>query len=365
MNSTEKGEKGEYKRLTWPELREAAKGNWGEIFETLAPALSDAVANAPFHVACPVHGGQDGYRLFEHFNDTGRGVCNTCGPQKSGFDTLMWVKKYAFEDALREVAQWLRHEIPHAPRIPRVATPILPKMDPALAYKKIAEVWRASLPLMGTPAERYLIKRGIWAENLPRTLRAHPGLGYYDKKTKSFLGTFPCLLAPIKDKDGNLISLHRIFLTPDGLKADVPDPKKMMNACGALNGCAIKLYEAGEILGVAEGIETALAVHAISRLPVWSCITAGLLEQVDIPASVKKVVIWADLDRSQRGITAANALADRLEPLGLKVEICLPPGPIPEGKKGVDWLDVMNLRGINGFPAHWRRWRPAEVDCAL
>jgi len=79
---------------------------------------------------------------------------------------------------------------------------------------------------------------------------------------------------------------------------------------------------------------------------------------VDIPPSVKHVVIWADLDASERGIQAADKLADRLEAQGKTVEICVPVGPIPEGAKGVDWLDVMLTKGLHGFPAKWRRWRP-------
>jgi putative DNA primase/helicase len=362
-------ENGSYKRMTWPELRERAKGQWAAIFEDLAPAMAQAVGNAPLHVPCPVHGGEDGYRLFEHFNDTGRGICNSCGPQKSGFETLAWVKAnaldpafrtrgYTFEDAVREVAQWVRAEQRRPARVRAPAMPILPKMDPALAFRKISMVWRESTELKGTAVERYLVGRGIWAENLPRTLRAHPGLPYYDAKTKTVLGTYPCLLAPIRDKSDKLVSLHRIFLTPDGFKANVPDPKKMMPACGEIRGAAIKLFNPSEVLGLAEGIETALAAHAISRLPVWACVTAGLMEVVEIPSHVKHVVIWADLDRSERGVQAADTLADRVEASGRTVEICVPQGPIPGNSKGVDWLDVMLTRGLTGFPAKWRRWRP-------
>ncbi len=355
-------EKGSYRRLSWPELREATKGKWGYIFEELAPELAEAVANAPDHVPCPVHGGADGYRLFDHFNDTGRGICNTCGPQKSGFETLAWVKGYTFKDAVRDVATWLRKETTEPPRTPRKAFVPRPKVEPSVAYSRIRAVWKASLALTGQAAERYLVKRGIWKQNLPTTLRAHPGLTYVHGKEKVNYGKFPCLLAPIKDKNGTIVSIHRIFLSEDGEKAPVPDAKKMMSPHSEIRGAAIKLFQAGEVLGVAEGVETALAVHAISRMPMWSCVSAVLMELVDIPDSVKHVVIWADLDVSQRGLQAAEALADRLEKEGKTVEICIPQGGIPEGAKGVDWLDVMNTQGVNGFPAKWRKWRPGMTD---
>lgn len=353
---------GAYKRLTWPELRAAAAGQWAHIFEDLAPELAEALANAPDHVPCPVHGGADGYRLFDHFNETGRGICNTCGPQKSGFETLAWVKSYSFKDAVRDVANWLRIEKTERRKPPRNPIALRPKVEPTVAYKRICDVWRASLPLAGQAAEAYLSKRGIWKQNMPAVLRAHAGLTYIHGREKTNYGKFPCLLAPIKDKAGRLVSIHRIFLSPEGDKAPVPDAKKMMSPHSEIRGAAIKLFPAGEVLGVAEGIETALAVHAITRMPMWSCVSATLMELVDIPDSVKHVVIWADLDRSQRGLEAADTLADRLEAQGKTVEIFLPQGAIPEGSKGVDWLDVMLTQGLNGFPAKWRRWRPGMTS---
>lgn len=341
-------------------LMDKASGNWGAIFEELAPPLAEALASPGEHVSCPVHGGQDGFRLFDHFNETGRGICNTCGPKNSGFAMLAWVRNYGFGDAVREVAQWLEKEgMRTEPRPVRQAYVPRPKVEPAIAFKRIAEVWKGSLPIKSSVAEAYLVNRGIWKANVPATLRVHPGLRYVHSKKKEFLGTFPCLLAPIRDKDNTLVSLHRIFLSPDGKKAPVPDAKKMMSPCKELRGSAIRLFPAdGDTLGVTEGIETALAVHSITRMPVWSCISATLLELVDIPAHVKRVVVWADLDISERGLQAANTLADRLEKQGIICEICLPSEVIPEGEKGVDWLDVLNKRGLNGFPARWRKWRP-------
>ncbi|EEF26797.1 conserved hypothetical protein [Ricinus communis] len=35
--------------------------------------------------------------------------------------------------------------------------------------------------------------------------------------------------------------------------------------------------------------------------------------------------------------------------------------PLAADEKGVDWLDVLLKQGLEGFPAHWRRWSP-ELD---
>lgn len=349
---------------TVAELKELAKGKWAEILEDTAPAgsLDEAYAANGFHVSCPVHGGFDGFRLFTDFPQTGGTVCNTCKAHPDGFSTLSWLledefKKDAFKEAVRRVAGWLNED--HSLRQKKERKPLefKPLMDPEKAFARMAEVWRGSKDVRGTAAEQYLVKRGIYPEHIPRYLRFHPGIRYWDAKAKKDLGTWPCLLAPIKDRENQMMSIHRIFLTPDGVKAPVPDPKRMMAMRGELTGAAIKMFPAEEILGVAEGIETALAAHAISRMPVWSCVTAPLLEQVEIPDVVKTVVIWADKDVSQRGAEAANKLADRVEKLGKRVEICMPVQPIEEGAKGIDWLDVLMKYGINGFPPKWRRWR--------
>lgn len=352
----------ETKRFSFEELKAAAQGKWPYIFEDLAPGLAAALAHAPDHVACPSHGGFDGYRLFADYPETGGSVCNTCGPQKTGFFTLALVLGITHEDAARKVAEWLRSDyVAAASRVRAERGPVVfrPKVEPAVAYRRISEVWKASKPLAGTPAERYLEKRGIWKENQPSSLRAHDGLVYVYGRENTFYGKFPCLLGSIRDKDNKIVSIHRIFLTEDGDKAPVPDAKKMMSATAPLQGTAIKLFPAdGDVLGVAEGIETALAAYAISRMPVWACVNATLMEQVEVPSHVKTVVIWADLDRSERGVASANALASRLEQQGKRAVICMPPGPIPANEKGVDWLDVLQHQGINSFPQQYRRWRP-------
>lgn len=351
-------------KLSYAQVRDAAKGRWQQIFLSLAEnELGVAVASAPEHVPCPVHGGTNGYRLFEHFHETGRGICNTCGPQKSGFETLAWVKNIGFWDAVDEVRRWLKLEdtSPPAP-LPVVAAK--PKMPPKLAFKLIADVWKGSTPIDGTPAERYLEKRGIWKENISKELRAHPGLPYIAKKGEPPIGVFPCLLAPVRNgKDGRLVTLHRIYVTPEGHKAPVPDPKKMMTPHLELKGSAVRLFPAeGEVLGFAEGIETALAAHAISRMPVWAGVFATLMEQVAVPEHVKRVVIWADRDTCQRGEQAANSLANRLEKSGIAVEVYMPPISIPENEKTIDWLDALLMYGPAAFPSKWRRWRPPSTS---
>jgi putative DNA primase/helicase len=68
-----------------------------------------------------------------------------------------------------------------------------------------------------------------------------------------------------------------------------------------VRGAAIRLFEPESELALAEGIETALAVHLRLGLPVWAAGNAGALEAVEIPASVISVSIFADCDENYCG----------------------------------------------------------------
>lgn len=352
--------RGSAPRLTLAELKAQARGSWAFIFQDLASELGPAMESRGHHTACPVHGGNDGFRLFKDYNDTGGGICNSCGPQANGFAMLAFVKGYQFRDAVREVAQWLRkEEVEQSASLRPPPPPPTPKMDPEKVREMLRKIWTTTLPVAGSIGERYLVKRGIWTANIPSILRFHPALRFYDPKEKKFYGTFPALVAPIRDPKGEIIALHRYFLTYEGEKALVPEVKKMTSCVRPPQGSAIRLFPAGKVLGVGEGVETMLAVHAITRMSVWSAVAAPLLEQLVIPPQVEHVVIWGDLDKSKRGHQAAKALSDRLIAEGKTVEIQIPPFPIPQGKKGLDWLDVLLMYGVEGFPEHWRVWRPA------
>jgi hypothetical protein len=107
-----------------------------------------------------------------------------------------------------------------------------------------------------------------------------------------------------------------------------------------LVGGAIRLFPSSPVLGLAEGIETALAVHLRTGMPVWSAVSAGLLARLEPPTGTTLVVVWADRDRSGTGETAALSLRERLLRQGISVAVHMPPGPIPAGAKGIDWADV-------------------------
>jgi putative DNA primase/helicase len=333
------------------ELDQLSFNQWQFIFEMLAPALAEAIANPGKHVTCPVHGGKDGFRLFKDFNSNGAGICNSCGAKK-GLSMLVWVNNSDYKTQARDVAKLLKSGEFEKKEFKPKPVVLQTSSDPvSLGYYKtrIQQTLAQSKQIQfGDLADLYLKKRGIILCNTNINLLFNSNMRYFNFDDLSQKIYHPAIIAPITNLKGDVGSCHRIYLSKDGTKADVKNPKQMMTKCvESLNGYSIKLFDLDAtdvVLCLAEGIETALAVHNLTNLPVWATITAGLMETIEIPKQIKKVVVFADLDvNSKRGQQAAETLKNRLEKEGVCVEIYFPPiYLLKQGEKGIDWLDVIS-----------------------
>lgn len=201
--------------------------------------------------------------------------------------------------------------------------------------------WHDGIPIFGTPAEAYLLNRGIPSDIIrqvctPDVLRYNPEVPY----EKPPFPIIPAMLGRACGVDGKGHALGRVFLSNDGRKADVEDPKLTI---GSLEGGAVRLGGTAQRIGVAEGMETALGAIALCRasMPVWACLGTAGLGSFEVPPGVDEVVIYADGDLVRErngkiitpGLDAARKLAGRLRASGIVVEIVEPPS-------GKDWLDV-------------------------
>lgn len=164
--------------------------------------------------------------------------------------------------------------------------------------------------------------------------------GVLDPETKRW---FPAMTAAVRDVNGRLVTLHRTLLSSFGTKADVATPKRLMKLPQGrtISGCAIHIGELGEVLALAEGIETALSVAISTNIPCWACICAHGLEVVEIPQTVQEVLIFADKDRSNTGQSSAEKLAQRLQADGLTVRVMSIREEIPDAAKGIDCNDLL------------------------
>ena len=62
-------------------------------------------------------------------------------------------------------------------------------------------------------------------------VRFHPALGYWqrnDRDEAELIGRFPAMVALVTAADGMPVTVHRTYLTADGRKAPVTEPKKLM-----------------------------------------------------------------------------------------------------------------------------------------
>lgn len=296
---------------------EQAVGRWPGILQAIG---IDPKFLRNKHGACPACGGADRYR-FDDKDGRGTWFCSHCGAG-DGFKLLQRVYGWDFRQAAREVDR-LVGVVP--------AGAIAAGRTEESKLQALRAVWGDSRPVTkGDPVWRYLNRR-LGLERVPPELRFHPALRYVDADGQG-LGKFPAMLAKLSYPDGSGASIHRTYLTEAGDKAPVPQSKKIMPG-KALNRAAAWLSGVEEYLGIAEGIETALAASIRFGVPVWAATTAGLLQDWQPPAGVKRVLIAGDNDASYTGQAAAFALARRLTRDGYAVEI-----QIPE-MEGKDWAD--------------------------
>jgi phage/plasmid primase-like uncharacterized protein len=350
------------------ELKSEAYGKWAGIFAQKSPALAAALsAKAGRHVPCPVHGGVDGFRLFKDWEETGGGICNTCGSHRDGFSLLSWVNGWSFRETLQAVADSLgikQETNDRAAPKPR-SKPAAPKVDlqaqrqeSMAARSRLSSVYLGAMPLDAPgaePARAYLRGRGL--PHWPPMLRMHPGLRWSGPNGET-QGPFPTLLSLVCDVQGRGVTLHRTYLSEDGRKAPVQEPKKLMSrpADMSMRGASIQLCEpAGELLGVAEGLETAIAVMLATGIPCWAAISSTLLPHFRPPPGVRRVLVFADKDKPTQhhpegvGLEAARALVEALGEAGIPASIQLPKSDIPDGAKSVDWLDEFVNVGSPAF----------------
>jgi len=198
----------------------------------------------------------------------------------------------------------------------------------ALNHTKLLQLWNETKSIHPDDAvSQYLINRGLTVPN-GDAIRFHGGLDYWHGG--QCIGVFPSMVAAVTSPTGELVSIHRTYLTSDGRKAPLPTVKKLCASAGPLTGASIKISapkrrDDGSLsLGISEGIETALAASALFGVPVWAGVSAHGLARFEPPPNVKNIYIFGDNDVNQVGQDAAAKLAQRLTYQGHIVRVHTP-----------------------------------------
>lgn len=295
-------------------LNQRARGQWSAIYSAIAPELAQATESRK-HVPCPVHGGNDGFRLFTDWQESGGGVCSTCGNFCNGVDLLMWLLDADFKDVANRIEEVIGSDSDRKP-------------DPELEQNKLRlRKTQESATRAGEAVSAYLSARGL--ETPPSLFEAV--LPYWNGSEK--VGQYPAMLAKFVSASGQPVTWHVTYL--DGpRKANVDSPRKIMTPIQPMAGGAIRLYPHGETLGIAEGIETAIAAKMLFDVPVWAAMNAQNLEKFKPPKGVKRLFIFGDNDHSHAGQASAHALARRVWNRIEWREVRIPAYP-------ADWNDVL------------------------
>jgi putative DNA primase/helicase len=197
-----------------------------------------------------------------------------------------------------------------------------------------SQIWRECNSVQsGDAVDLYLKNRGLHGalKLKPNWLKIHPSLPYF--KDGNRVGNFCAMVCPITTPQGEIVSLHRTFLTDDGKKAPVDSPKKLTSASGPLAGASIKLFEPKNgILGISEGVETSLAATLGGKVPTVAAYCASNLSTFKWPRTVRHLIVFSDHDFV--GQKAADEVSERAEAKGLTTRIFVPKTP------GQDWCDI-------------------------
>lgn len=308
------------------ELKELCRGHWHDIL--LATGIEEEFLTGK-HGPCPICGGKDRFR-FDDKNGEGTYFCNQCEDQSGdGFKLLQ--KKFGlnFPDVLNRVKRIIEN---------LRENPISVEDGKKTSNPKIAlnKVWTSGVDLKtGGPVSKYLNSRGLTLR--PDNVR-YVEQCYEPESTH----TIPAMISKVINPEGIPVSIHRTYLNISSPgKARIDNPCKLMPGTQPLAGSSIRLFKPGmgiyepDILGVAEGIETAIAATQLFGVATWSVINAVLMEKWIMPEAYKQVIIFGDNDASFTGQRAAMILASKLTELGVLVIVKIPKNP------NTDWNDVV------------------------
>ena len=296
---------------------EMARGRWSELLPHFGV---DASFLKNTHGPCPICGGKDRFR-WDDKDSKGGYICSGCG-SGDGFNLVQKVTGKGFTQIAAEIDAWLGRTFAGTPGY--LPKPVGEEED---QRKAMIRVWsECSKPTPITPGGIYMAHR---------TGRDRVWAGFMEHRAIGVAGNaHPALVGKIASFEGRAINLHLTLLTPSGEKASVEPSKRVMK--GKLpDGCAIRIGDAGPIMGVAEGVETAVSASIMYGIPVWACVNGTLLSKWMPPALAKEIVVFGDNDRNFAGQAKAYTLANRLEVIHKRrVTVEIPDMP------GSDWNDA-------------------------
>ena len=269
-------------------LWERARGRWYGILSHLGVSGRFLTRrNGP----CPICGGKDRWRWTD-WQGAGSWVCNKCGTG-TGADLVMALRGCEFREAAKMIEDVIGKAEPEHRQ----------ERSDAECRAAMREVWDSGVEVTPScPAGLYLARRVPGLVTVPKTIRYVPWLRHGNQQ-------FPAMVVKIASPQSVAVQIQRTWITFDGQKAPLEQPRKLMPGTLPPGSAAYLGRITDGRLGIAEGVETALSASLRFGRPFWSVLSAGNMVHFRPPVDVTDLLICADHDLSYTGQAAAYCAA--------------------------------------------------------
>jgi hypothetical protein len=315
--------------------------------------------------------GEAGRSLKVHLREPRAGVWKDFAAGSAG-DALDLVAQVQFRGDKAQAIAWAKAWLGYSSADPasfavarriaekkRTDSQVQAAADDARRASKAKGLWLAGRDsIKGTLAELYLNGRGIDFGAIGRYPRSLRFLAAHDawqpkrgSQTYEKVGTFPCLVAAIVDRDGNHVATHRTWLQSrvdgDGVvsvgKAPLADPKLSL---GRFAGGCIRLFKPlltdnadgqarrapslgqapeGSGVYVTEGIEDGCSVAMADQSQyILVAVSLGNMAQLWLPDQVRRVTFVAQNDTAKEAIAGLDRAIEAQLKAGRDVFVAKP-----------------------------------------
>ncbi|ARJ42895.1 DNA primase [Pantoea alhagi] len=247
-----------------------------------------------FKGECPICGARGKFRIDDQ-NGAGTWIC-TCGSGSGdGMALLTQTQGKPFSILCGEIDQLISNNYRHIP--------IPVNSSTAKQRQRVISKFSKLMSLRDTSAAEYLRQRGI--NKLPTD-----AVRFNDHQRHAGR-VYQALYALATDDKGELCYLHQTLLDGDK-KAQIGSSAKRLKSLQEqtyldhARSVAVRMFPVSSTLGIAEGIETALSCNQIYGVNTWATLNSGFMKKFRVPAGVKNLIIFADMDKhSATGHAAA------------------------------------------------------------